>query len=60
VTLTGAHAPIFVEFNLYLVRTGRAIVMLSAVTFSVPFDQSFAPTLLDKMIGRLEPLEATD
>ena len=60
VTLTGAHASIFVEFNLYFVRTGRAIVMLSAVTFSVPFDQSFAQTLLDKMVCRLKPLKAVD
>jgi hypothetical protein len=54
VTVYGSRASIFVEFNLYFVRTGRAIVMLSAFTFSVAFDQSFGQALLEKMVGRLQ------
>ena len=54
VTIFGPRASIYLEFNLYFVRTGRAIAMLSAITFSVPFDQSFAEKLLEKMIGRLQ------
>ena len=53
VTITGPKASIPIEFDLYFVRKGRAIAMLTTVAFSVPFDQAFAQSLLEKMVGRL-------
>jgi hypothetical protein len=53
VTITGPKASIPIEFDLYFVRKGRGIAMLTAVAFSVPFDQAFAQSLLQKMVGRL-------
>jgi hypothetical protein len=53
VTIVGQRASINLEVDLYFVRVKRAIVVLSAIAFSVPFDQGFAQTLLEKMVGRL-------
>jgi len=53
VNVVGPRASIPIELDLYFVRVNRAIVVLSATAFSVPFDQSFAQTLLEKMVGRL-------
>jgi len=53
VTIVGARASIGIEVDLYFVRVKRAIAELTATAFSVPFDQGFAQTLLEKMVGRL-------
>jgi hypothetical protein len=53
VTVVGPRASISIELDLYFVRVKRAIAVLTATSFSVPFDQLFAQTLLDKMVGRL-------
>jgi hypothetical protein len=53
VTIVGPRASINVELDLYFVRVKRAIAELSATAFSVPFDQGFAQTLLEKIVGRL-------
>jgi hypothetical protein len=54
VTVVGARASLPLEFNLYFVRVGRGIATLDATTFSIPMDQPFAQTLLEKMVGRLK------
>ena len=53
VTIVGPKASIPIEFDLYFVRKGRAIATLTTIAFSVPFDQAFAQSLLEKMVGRL-------
>jgi hypothetical protein len=54
VTLVGPRASLPLEFNLYFVRVGRSVVTLTATTFSIPMDQPYAQTLLEKMVGRLK------
>ncbi len=53
VTIVGARVSIAVELDMYFVRVKRAIVVLTATTFSIPFDQAFAQDLLQKMVARL-------
>jgi hypothetical protein len=54
VTITGPKASIPLEFDLYFVRVNRAIIEMTATAFSIPFDQTFAQALLEKMVGRLK------
>lgn len=52
VSAGGVSLPI--EFNLYFVRSGRAIVVLTALGYSTTFDKALAEKLLKTMVDRLK------
>ncbi len=54
VTVSGTGVSIPIEFSLYFVRWGRAIVQLTALGYSTTFDKSLAEKLLGTMVDRVK------
>jgi hypothetical protein len=54
VNVSGTGLSIPIEFNLYFVRSGRAIVEMTALGYSTSFDKKLAEKLLGTMVDRLK------
>ena len=54
VTISGNGLSIPIEFDLYFVRSGRAVVELTTIGYTAPFDKTLAEKLIKTMIGRLK------
>lgn len=57
VTVSGNGVTLPIEFNLYFVRSGRAVVELTAIGYSTSFDTTLAEKLVKTMVDRIAATE---